>query len=336
MTEAGYLTDLGIALVAAISVTVVVAAGLSLFWSVFHRHQVTLSPTQYRRAIFGYAAIPAVVGVAMFIACCAVPSAAGFNTVPTHCHFDQGMRFCLPHAPVPIARSAIVGGGVAGAVVLVPLLALFARRLHLHSRLFRELELCSTYHADLDAHVLRSPALSAFCVGILRRRIFLTDGLIRSLSPEQVSIVMNHERGHARRADGILLVFLQVLTRPFNSTARKGMIDEFLLSVEHECDRYAARQCGDRLAVADTLVQLGRLRLIQQEVSEPTRSDLVFSVLGQSLERRVGWLLCSPEPSKSGITIMTERVMCYAAIMAFILAEPVHHLLEQALNFVRH
>lgn len=332
MGDAAFLANLGIALFAAIGLATLVAFCQSLLWPAFHQYQLQLSPKQYRRAIFSYASLPIAVGFALFVSCAAVPSAAGFNLVPRHCHYELNANLCLPHEPTPVSTSVSLAFLIGLTLMVLPIMILFINRLYAHGKVIRELVANSRYDQALDAWVVRSSSPSAFCVGIFRRRVFVSDGLLRSLPSNQVDIVLGHEHGHARRADALLVFALQLLTVPFLRNTRRGLMTEFLLSVEYECDQRAAEQCGDSLAVADTLVRLGRMRLEQPGFADPPVQLPIFSAIGQSLERRVTWLVQSPAHSHDGITVMVERLICYAVILSCIIAEPVHHVLEQVLQ----
>jgi Zn-dependent protease with chaperone function len=48
---------------------------------------------------------------------------------------------------------------------------------------------------------LDSPAVSAFCAGLLRPRLFVTRGMVASLADEELAAVLVHEAEHARRHD---------------------------------------------------------------------------------------------------------------------------------------
>ena len=330
MGNAAFLTNLGIAFFAALLAALIIGAVQSAVWPRFHRHLSQLSPRQYGRAIFGYASVPFVVSLALFVSCAAVPTSAGFNSVPTHCHYEMMVTSCRPHEPMLLTRLAVLGFL---AVLTMPIVLVFVHRMRLHGRVIRDLETWSRYDPELGAWVVKSRTISAFCVGIVRRRIFVSEGLLRSLAPAQVRIVLDHEQAHARRADALSLFALQVLTLPFFPEARRGLAAEFLIAVEYECDRYAATKCGDSLAVAEALIRLGRLRQ-QRHSCEPEAAYLsAFSVFGQSLERRIAWLVQSPLPVYDSGTVLVERLICYAVIISFIVAEPVHHGLEQVLKF---
>ena len=240
---------------------------------------------------------------------------------------------CRPHEPMLLTRLAVLGFLAVLALLTMPIVLVFVHRMRLHGRVIRDLETWSRYDPELGAWVVKSRTISAFCVGIVRRRIFVSEGLLRSLAPAQVRIVLDHEQAHARRADALSLFALQVLTLPFFPEARRGLAAEFLIAVEYECDRYAATKCGDSLAVAEALIRLGRLRQ-QRHSCEPEAAYLsAFSVFGQSLERRIAWLVQSPLPVYDSGTVLVERLICYAVIISFIVAEPVHHGLEQVLKF---
>jgi Zn-dependent protease with chaperone function len=333
MDSAASLTNLGISLFAALFASLIIGAIQSALWPRYHRHLSQLSPRQYGRAIFSYASVPLAVGLALFISCLAVPTSAGFNSMPTHCHYEVMVTSCRPHEPMSLTRFAFFGFLAVPALCILATVSIFMRRMRLHGRVIRDLRACSRYDSMLGAWVVDSRRIFAFCVGIFRRRIFVSEELLGSIAPAQSQIVLDHERAHARRADALSLFTLQVLTLPFFPDARRGLAAELLISVEYECDQYAASQCGDQLAVAEALVGLGRLRQRGHPGESESISLSAFSVLGQSLERRISWLVQSPLPIRVSWAVLIERFICYAVIVSFIIAEPVHHGLEQVLMF---
>ena len=61
-------------------------------------------------------------------------------------------------------------------------------------------------------------------------------------------------------------------------------------------------------------------------------SAYAFSVFGQSIDRRVSWLVEAPEDGGPGLSIILERLVCYMVIAAFMAGEPIHQSLEKAHN----
>lgn len=334
MVSASLYESFGIALLAAIVAFFLAGACLSAAWPALHRHQAQLNPRHYSRVVFGYAALPLTISAAVLVSCSAVPVAAGFNVVPAHCHVELAARACLPHEPSGVAGLWFSLFGAMMVILCGGMAALSGWRLFVHSQLCRKLDLCCSFDAQLDAWVLDTDRSVAFCVGILRRRVIISQGLIQKLGPDELDIVLNHERSHASRFDGIGMFILQILTVPFLPRAKKGLTDEFLLSAEFECDRFAAEQCGDGFAVADTLVKLGRIRLSEMRELGEREDAYVFSVFGQSIERRVAWLINTPASTEQGLSEIIERLICYTIIVAFIMAEPIHHALETALGYI--
>lgn len=332
MDSAFLYESFGIALLASVGAFFLTGLCLSVAWPSFHARQSQLSPRQYSRVIFGYASLPLIVAIAIFVSCSAVPIAAGFNVVPNHCHVEMAFGSCLPHEPSSAAGlwfvlfyaiTIALCGGVA---------ALMCWRLYLHSKVCRQLDLCCTYTEHLDAWVLETDKAAAFCVGILKRRIIVSQGLVETLDQQQLDIVLYHERSHAKRFDGIGMFLLQILIVPFSTNSRQGLTDEFLIAAEFACDRYAAERCGDRLAVADTLVNLGRIQVNERRTM--SNDCWSFAVFDQSIERRVLWLLDMPGPGEQGLSALIERSICYTIVIAFVIAEPVHQALEKALGYL--
>lgn len=332
MDNTSLFESFSIALLASIVVFFLMGTCLSFAWPAFHRRQARLNPRQYSRAVFGYTALPLTISMAVLVSCSAVPIAAGFNIIPAHCHIELVAGVCSPHEPPSFAGLwfgllvTLVGA------LFLGLATLTSYRLFVHSQLCQKLDLCCAFDARLDAWVLDTDRAVAFCVGIFRRRVIISRGLIQRLDISQLDIVLNHERRHAKRFDGIGMFMLQIMTVPFLARSKKGLTDEFMLSAEFECDRYAAEQCGDGFAVADTLVKLGRIQLSENRTS--SEGNFAFSVFGQSIERRVTWLIDMPETCEQGLSETIERLIFYTIVVAFVMAEPIHQALEKALGYI--
>ena len=95
---------------------------------------------------------------------------------------------------------------VADAAVIGLALRSLARRLIRNGRFLRRLP---TREAVLCGHGVRVFAdrrPHAFCGGWLRPRVYLSDGALGVLAPEELAAVLEHERHHARRRDPLRAV----------------------------------------------------------------------------------------------------------------------------------
>lgn len=106
--------------------------------------------------------------------------------------------FGAPMSEVTLATGlfavlAIIGLTAAAAAVRSALRQLRATRRSLH-----RLRIVDEQHGAL---VFDDPRLRAFCVGLLRPRVYMSSGAVACLTDEELSAVVAHENHHARRRD---------------------------------------------------------------------------------------------------------------------------------------
>ncbi|NOZ20587.1 MAG: M56 family metallopeptidase [Planctomycetes bacterium] len=102
----------------------------------------------------------------------------------------------------------------------------------------------------------------SFVKGIVRPRVFLSDGLIRSLDVKDLRIILNHERAHIIRWDNLFGLLLSLITDiVWIIPACRRAFRRWCVGREFCCDDYAARAAVSRKAVAATLLRVARLNL---------------------------------------------------------------------------
>jgi Zn-dependent protease with chaperone function len=99
-----------------------------------------------------------------------------------------------------------------GAIVVTIVIARLTREVRATRRFARRLA-ASHHRVVMDALVIDDPHPHAFCVGLLRPRVYVTTGALAILDEEALEVVLMHERHHARRRDPLRLAISRVLTR---------------------------------------------------------------------------------------------------------------------------
>lgn len=101
-------------------------------------------------------------------------------------------------------------------------------------------------------HVLAHPLPVAWCLPSMRQsRIVVSEGLLASLSPEEIGAVVAHEREHLRSRHDLVLEAFTVLNRAFPAwVASAPALREAALLVEVLADRAAVRAQGARALTA--------------------------------------------------------------------------------------
>jgi hypothetical protein len=197
----------------------------------------------------------------------------------------EGARWCAMamglHGSVPLwiglPATAVLLVGVARAVLVI--------RAHARWR----------YDEPADVQVVADVRPYAVTLPGAGGRIVVSSGLLDLLDETETEIVLAHERAHAHyRHDRYLLVaaLASVLVPPLRVVA-----DRLRWAVERWADEVAARSCGDRRRVAETL---GRVAL--STVASPGPAGLA-GFGGSGVTGRVRALLQPPSVRPSRVVI---------------------------------
>lgn len=107
--------------------------------------------------------------------------------------------------------------------------------------------------------------IEAQTVGILKQRILISRGLIRSLSTEQLRAVLSHEDAHRKARHNLLIA----IARPFvlcvfYLPSPAYAFTEMLNCLERVADRKAASWTGDPIIVADAILKVATTSAVRQ------------------------------------------------------------------------
>lgn len=143
-----------------------------------------------------------------------------------------------------------------------------------------------------QARLLNTGALFAGQIGFWQPELVLSQGLLQTLSPEQLETVIAHEQGHYHYRDTFWFFWLGWVR---SCTAwlpyTEALWQELLILRELRADAHAASQV-DPLLLAESLLLVVS--------SSPVSSEIFCAALGSSgverLEQRIEALLAQPEP----------------------------------------
>lgn len=135
--------------------------------------------------------------------------------------------------------------------------------------------------------LLPSDAGQAFTLGIWRPRIFLTAGLIDSLSEEELRAVLLHEAAHLKARDPFRLAVVRFLTDalwfiPLARTLR----ETFLRMAELEADQTALTAGGEAVELASAIVKTAQAKVGPVPAVSPALDSPSF--LEERVERLLG------------------------------------------------
>ena len=240
---------------------------------------------------------------------------------------DLVLHACALHGCVidhlaawPSSPAALVG-----ALFGLRLLFLAGRSGHAALRAFRLRRLLATVSRETPNgwRLLPGGEPQAFVIGALRPDVYLSQGLVSRASERELSLILEHERSHARRRDP-LRRFVASLGLAFHLPGLAGALESRLARAhEMAADAETAQIVGDRARVAATLLRFARLR-----VTSPTGAA---ALVGGDLETRVRSLL---EPG-SARTAPCARFLASAGagalVLAVLAAHPIHNGIEALL-----
>jgi Zn-dependent protease with chaperone function len=281
-----------------------------------------LPPSLRARVLVAWAAAPVAIATAL-VGLALWPSlGAALGLAFDHCPAHAGhVHLCLHHLP---AR----GPGIVGALGLAAVGAVAGSALVQGLRtaaLAAGLSRAPSLELPSGAGLVQSPRPFALTVGWFRPRVLVSTSLVERLTPAQLEIVVAHERAHAVRHDALSVTAARVLARAHLPSVRRRILADLTLACEQACDDVAARECGDRVLVAETIVAAERAAA---SLGPSPAAGLAFD--GGEVVKRVECLLAAPI-ERAGPR--RHRYILLAAGAALAAAAPhVHHWTETFLD----
>jgi Zn-dependent protease with chaperone function len=285
-----------------------------------------IAPEARARWLSLLAAAPLALPVAAVALCLSPSLPAAFGLHADHCRLHPEHRhLCIAHGAGPLGQPWSAAAMLAGAPLVAGLGfagAAFARGRRLAARL----RLGSPRSLPGGVRVVDSPVPLSLAVGGWRPRIFVSERLVSELAPDQLAIVIAHERAHVRRRDGLRGLLSRAASGIHLPATRRRVLAELGLACEQACDAEAARHAGTgRLRVAETILAAERLL---QGGAPAGAAACAFA--GSSVADRVGELL---EARSAAIDRRRLRALALGLGLgaALAAAEPLHHLAEHLL-----
>lgn len=195
------------------------------------------TPADRAALLLGLALLPP--SVAALAAIFGFSPVIGGLIVDTHCHEGIG---CVAHVPALHTRALYAGVLAAGVAA-----AAGAWVWPLAGRLRRSLQLAGAL-SSLSEHVerrryevIRNSEPFAYCVGLVRPRIVVSDGLLARLSASELESVLQHEEAHAARRDNLRRWLAAAALAPLPRRMRGPLLHDLAVASEQACDLEAAR-----------------------------------------------------------------------------------------------
>ncbi len=241
--------------VALLGFAVLVAMAAALAHRTVASRARAMPPSLRARVLIVWAATPVAIATGL-VGLTLWPSlGAALGLTIDHCPAHAGhVHLCLHHLP---AR----GPGIAGALGLATFAVVAGSALVQGVRsaaLASGLARAPSFELASGVGVVESSRPFALTVGWLRPRVLVSTALVDRLAPAQLDIVVAHERAHAHRRDALAVTAARVLALAHLPAVRRRILADLTLACEQACDEAAARECGDRVLVAETIVAAER------------------------------------------------------------------------------
>jgi beta-lactamase regulating signal transducer with metallopeptidase domain len=246
-----------------------------------------------------------------------------------HClaHDDGHPHLCFLHMPkhAPHAFVWVLTGSIATWLAVHALL----RMVDVVRAAARVRLLVRTGERRDDAGVTILDALAPFCaaVGLFAPRVLVSRSLLESLSEAQRAALLAHESSHARRRDALARLAAWAATVMYPHVLRRRLDHALELAAEQACDDDAASVVGDRVVVAETILE------VERAFTGIDRSDASLVAMGMHQSQvvcRVEALLAEPL-SGDGLRAL-YACLVVATVALGLSSEVLHHAVESWLS----
>ncbi|MFE4016009.1 M56 family metallopeptidase [Streptomyces sp. NPDC059101] len=187
--------------------------------------------------------------------------------------------------PVSLAVAALSAAALAWSSVSLGVAAVRQARQVLRAR-----QECARMHGGTELTVLDDDVPRAFALPGAPGRIVVSRGMLRSLSDEECTALLAHERAHLRGRHHLFQVVWQLATAA--NPLLRPMADAGAFVLERWADEAAAARVGSRTVVARAV---GRAALATSAAARPG----TLAATGGPVPQRVRALLAPPPPPRT-------------------------------------
>lgn len=199
------------------------------------------------------------------------------------------------------------------------------RRWRVHSSDIKNLNLLSgvkTYSSPEapNYYLLDSAKPAAFVAGIIKPRCYLTNGLKRQLTEEELNIVLQHEQAHLTSNDALSKCLFNLLCIFYPGFTKKPIKMSYALALEQIADQKVLKS-HTGFDVAATLVKVAKLQ-------NSYKTDFSYCYFGsEHIALRVNELI-TPGHKKSFPIIISLISLALLLFSTLSVIDASHHLIE--------
>jgi Zn-dependent protease with chaperone function len=247
-----------------------------------------------------------------------MPSAENL-LVDAHCHDD-----CASHVPL-IGSAALAWFGVAiGSLAVAALLVRFVTTLRKSRQLHMQFDFLGKRRGAWFEMESECPLV--FTLGWWQPRIYVSTGLRAACSPEDMEIILQHERAHQERRDNLRLLVARLCCAILPGPLARRVLADLQVVTEEACDFRAAERFG-AVSVAQTLLKVKRLLMMHP--SAVPQEAMAFAE--RDVEIRIKALLRAA--GRVALPAWQLSLLVATGVLALaLMVEPLHHSSEWVIS----
>lgn len=219
---------------------------------------------------------------------------------------------CVCHfrlADMPLEGWLLVGLGLVDCVVIFRAVRSLTRQLADQRSFFRALRI----RGEIELHgrpvrVVADASLHAFCAGLVRPAVYMSEGLLAVGTPGELRAIVAHETHHRARRDPLRRLLARIVSdafRPFPPLA--GLAARHQALTELAADAAAVRALGTVQPVASALVRFDDLHAARGGGVAPERVDQL--VRCEPPAPMSAWLLAAAGLALAGIVLLAVPML---------------------------
>lgn len=234
--------------------------------------------------------------------------------------FGKALLFCnscLEHLLPFFQKTIFTFFSIAFLSLIVSLFKTFQFSLSIKSKLKRPVfieKLTTKYSLQNKVIVFEYSSPVAFCMGILNPKIYLSNSLVKMMTPKELETIIIHEKQHLNRNDNLVLLLLQAVKNMFFFLPIVGdFVNYFHIRKEILADRGVIRELGSNSNLISAL---------RKVIDYPSLAVMSVNTFSQSydIETRVLSLLGNKQVKRTfpfnNLVISLSVLLLFANVIA--------------------
>jgi Zn-dependent protease with chaperone function len=195
--------------------------------------------------------------------------------------------------------------------------------LYRHSNDLKSLTVLSKVF-DKEVFEIEMPEVTAFTAGFRKTMCFVSTGMVKELTKEELTVVIKHEKAHAKNNDPLKKWLFSIFSGFFIPSISGRLKLHMTLAMEQLADSAVISGNITTPFIASTLIKVARLNASYSPVKS---NDLIVNFGADVLEQRIYFLLGQLELKPVNKSITTAFILLILCICLSSI-DVIHHLIE--------